>query len=142
MRRLAQHAELQFNVKAKSRDDHRTTVAVVRRIDDVLHIRGNVESFPHMHGVVALQNVLAPVVQRAVAEQESEAAIGEIRLVEFRDPARDEGHTSTVQHACDCRPTKNSGRHRVFNKFYAFGDNPGLSVGLSISIAGAIDDRL
>ena len=141
MRRL-QPEELQFDVQPKSWDDHRTAVAVVRRIDDVLDIGRDVESLPQVDGVVALKNVLPPVGQRPIAEQEPQAAIGEICLVGFLDPARDEGHTSTVQHACDCRPTKNSGRHRVFNKFYGFRDNPKLPVGLSVSIAGAIDDRL
>jgi len=87
VRRL-QHERLQLNVQPKSRHRHRTAVAVVRRIDDVLYIRGDVESLPHVHGVVALENVLPPAVQRTVSDDESRATESKIASVPARDSIR------------------------------------------------------
>src|SRR5271165_51813 len=57
-------------MQPKSRHDHWPAVAVIGGIDDVLNVRRDVESFPDVHRVVALEDVLAPVVQRAVADDE------------------------------------------------------------------------
>ena len=74
---------LELHMGAERGHNHRPAIAVVSRIVDVLHARSHVNAAPHVDRVVGLHDVLATVVQLAIAEQKTEAAIGEIDLVIF-----------------------------------------------------------
>jgi len=87
---------LELDVGAEARDDHRAAVAVVTGVGDVLEAGGEVDAAPGVDGVVSFENIFAAVGEVAVAEEESEAAGGEIVLVVFRDAVADEGHTGAI----------------------------------------------
>ena len=87
---------LELDVSAKRGDDHRTAVAVVTRIDDVLHTGRQVNTAPSVDGVVGLKDVFAAVIQLAVAEQESQTARREIVLVIFLDAVGHERDAGTI----------------------------------------------
>jgi len=70
-------------VPAHGLDPDGAAVAVVAGIVDVLDIEGEEETLPGVPGVVALDNVLASIVQAAIAEQKTEAAVLQIILVIF-----------------------------------------------------------
>src|ERR1700722_12356677 len=72
---------LEFDVGAESRRDHWAAVAVVARIGNMLQARRQVNTAPHVDGVIGLEDVLAAVVEMAVAEQKAQAPGGEIILV-------------------------------------------------------------
>src|SRR5579871_655527 len=76
---------LELHVRAKGRHRHRTAVAVIAGIVDVLHARRQVNPAPHMRRVVRLEYGFAPVIQPAIAEQEAQATIGKISLVILAD---------------------------------------------------------
>ena len=62
-------------------DEDGAAVPVVAGVLDELGVEGVVEAAPGVEGVVALEDVLARVVEAAVAEQEAEATEGEVGLV-------------------------------------------------------------
>ena len=64
----------EINVGADGAYPGGAAVAVVAGIVDVLHVDGVKKAAPGVPGVVALHDVLAAVVEVAVAEQEAEAA--------------------------------------------------------------------
>ncbi len=72
---------LELDVGAERRHEHRAAVAVVAGVDDVLQAGREINAAPHVHGVVRLHDIFAAVIESAVAEQEAEAAIGEVGLV-------------------------------------------------------------
>src|SRR5260370_492321 len=73
-----------------------TAVLVVAGVGDVLCVEGVEDAAPGVEVVVALEDVLAGVVESAVAEQEAEAAEGEVALVVAFDGVGDEGEADFV----------------------------------------------
>ena len=86
----------ELDVSAEGGDDYRAAVAVVAGVVDVLQAGGEVDAAPDVDGVVGLENIFAAVVEMAVAEKESDAAVGEIVLVILLDGIADEGQARTI----------------------------------------------
>ena len=59
---------------ANRTDGHRTTIAVVGGINNLLEIQGYVEAFDHRQVIEHLQDLLRAVPQGAVADNKIEAA--------------------------------------------------------------------
>src|SRR5580693_1192808 len=70
-----------LDVKAEGRRKHGAAVAVVAGVDDVLRVESGEDATPHVKRVVSFDDVLAPIVQPAVAEQEADASEGQILLM-------------------------------------------------------------
>src|SRR5580692_846871 len=83
-------------MRAERRHNHRPAGAVVSRIVDVLHARSHVNAAPHVNRVIRLYDVLAAIVQFAIAEEKAEATIGEVGLVIFADRIGDESNARPV----------------------------------------------
>src|SRR5438552_7083459 len=81
----------------QGRHHYRSAVPVVPRILDVLHAKRRINPAPYVNGIVALNNVLAPVVQTAIAQKKSRATECEIFLVVPRDAVRNENQSGTVE---------------------------------------------
>src|SRR5271166_1568305 len=79
---------LELDVGAEGGDEDGTAVAVVAGVVDVLQAGCDIDAAPDVEGVVGLQNIFAAVVQLAVAEEKTEAAIGEVGLVVLLDGVR------------------------------------------------------
>jgi len=90
------YAQLEIDVGAEAGDEDWAAIAVVAGIVDVLEAGGEVDAAPGVNGVVRLDDVFASVVKVAVAEEKTEAAIGEIGLMILLDGVGDEGDASTV----------------------------------------------
>ena len=65
----------------------------------MLHVERIKQAAPEVPGVVALHDILAAVVEVAVAEQEAEAAQFQVVLVVPFDSVRDEGEADLVDRA-------------------------------------------
>ena len=70
-----------LHVQPKRGGKHRAAIAVVAGAVDILRVERREDAAPHVQRVVGFHDVLAAVVQIAVAEQEAEAAQGQIFLV-------------------------------------------------------------
>src|SRR6267378_12046 len=77
--------------------DYGTAVPVIAGIVDVLQAKRWINPAPHVERLVALNNVLASVVQLAIAEKKTHAAEREVLLVATRDAVRNERQTSAVK---------------------------------------------
>ena len=75
----------EFQVNPHSGGQHRAAVAVVARMVDALDVEAAEHPAPYVRVVVTLDNILAAVIQRTVAEQESHSTQGEVMLVVGRD---------------------------------------------------------
>ena len=93
---LGVERQLEIDVGAEAGDEDWAAIAVVAGIVDVLEAGGEVDAAPGVNGVVRLDDVFASVVKVAVAEEKTEAAIGEIGLMILLDGVGDEGDASTV----------------------------------------------
>src|SRR5208337_1472311 len=87
---------LELHMSPQARHDHRPPVAVVDGIVDVLHSGSKIDSAPKVYRVIRFDDVLPAVVQPSIAQQETEAAIGQVYLVILLDPVRDEGNAGAV----------------------------------------------
>src|SRR5438034_9182356 len=79
----------------QGRHHYRSAVPVVPRILDVLHAKRRINPAPYVNGIVALNNVLAPVVQTAIAQKKSRATECEILLVVPRDADSNKNQSRT-----------------------------------------------
>ena len=86
-----------LDMKAQRRRKQRAAVAVVAGVVDVLRVERSEDAAPDVQRVVGFDNVLAAVVQFAVAEQEAEASEGQIFLVVARNSVGDEREARAVQ---------------------------------------------
>src|SRR5690349_20037613 len=77
--------------------DYRSAVAVVARIVDVLHAKRRINPAPHVQRVIGLDNILAPVLETAVAQKKTLATEREVFLVVPRDAVRNECQTRAVK---------------------------------------------
>src|ERR1035437_6845879 len=87
---------LELDVGAERGDDDGATVAVIAGIGDVLHAGRQINTAPHVNGVIGLEDVFAAVVEVAVAEEESEAAAVEVVLVILLDRIPHEAHAGAT----------------------------------------------
>ena len=76
--------------------DHRSAVAIISRIVDVLHAGSKIDSAPGVDGVIRFHDILAAVIEAAIAQQKTFAAIREIHLMIFFDAIRYESKSSAV----------------------------------------------
>src|ERR1700728_3951592 len=98
---------LKLDVGAERRNDDGAAIAVVTGIDDMLHARREVDTAPHVRRVVGLKNIFASITQRAISQQESQAARREIVLVIFLDGVgheRDAGAILLAMPPCTLGP--------------------------------------
>src|ERR1700693_1370605 len=61
-----------------------------------LEAGGEVNAAPDVDRVVGFQNIFAAVVESSIAEEEAEAAIGEVVLVILLDGVRDQGESGAI----------------------------------------------
>src|SRR5580698_3757445 len=78
-------ATLEFDVCAERRYDHRAAIAVIAGIVDMLHAGSNVYTAPNVCRVVSLENILAAVIQLAIAQQETLSSRRQVVLMIFHD---------------------------------------------------------
>src|ERR1700687_3861635 len=90
------HQLLELHVSAERGHNHGPTIAVVPGVVDVLHAGSEVNAAPHVHRVKGFHDVLAAIVELAIAEQKAEAAIGEVGLMIFGNCVGDEGNACPV----------------------------------------------
>src|SRR5579872_4058975 len=83
-------------MESRRSDGHWSAVAVVSGVFNSLEIDGEVHARPQRDSVVGLQDFLIPVVERAVAKLEAQAAGGQIRGVHAGDGVDDAGQTHLV----------------------------------------------
>src|SRR2546430_5166193 len=72
-------------------------VLVVARIVDVLQAKRRIKSPPNMQRVISLDNVLAAVIETAVAEKKTGTTESEIFLVVSRDTVRNKYQSRVVE---------------------------------------------
>src|SRR5271157_4694035 len=87
---------LEFHMRPQARHHNRPPVAVVAGIVDVLYSGSDINSAPKVQRVIRFDDVLPPVVQPSIAQQETVPAIGQIDLVILLDPVRHKGNTGTI----------------------------------------------
>src|SRR5216683_1092311 len=75
---------------------HRPPVAVVTGIDDVLCSGSEIDSAPDVCRVIRFDDVLPPVVQLSIAQEETIPAVCQIDLVILLDAVRHEGNAGAV----------------------------------------------
>src|SRR5215831_3205998 len=86
-----------FDVKPETQNRYRPPVAVVAWIGDVLVIDRERDPAPDVGCVIGLENLLEPIVQRPIAQNEAQASQGEIPPVIARDSVHHECHTGLVR---------------------------------------------
>src|ERR1035437_9982647 len=87
------YPELQFQMQAKARDNHRAAIKVVGGVTHVLQIRRNEHAPPEVRGIVGFQDVLPAIGKGTIADDETQASVSEVVLVGTRDGVGGEGHT-------------------------------------------------
>src|SRR6267154_3891033 len=75
---------------------HGPAVTVVTGVVNVLESGRQVDAPPNVRCVIRLENVLSPVAQPAIADQETVAALGKIILMILLDSIGNEGQAGTV----------------------------------------------
>src|SRR5215472_14461117 len=94
-------------MRPERRYHHRSAIAVVSRIVDVLQAGRKVDSSPHVHRVKRLENIFASVGEMSVAEQESKPSRSEIVLMIFLDGVGHKRHAGAVLLAVPPRAARN-----------------------------------
>src|ERR1700674_5862773 len=80
----------------EGRHHHRASVAVVTGVDDVLHSGSDIDSAPDVRCVIRFDDVLPPIVQLSIAQEEAKPTVCQIDLVILLDAVRHEGNAGTV----------------------------------------------
>ena len=83
-------------MQSEGRHHHRPPITVVAGIDDILHSRSDIDPAPNVCRVIRFDDVLPPVVQLSVAQEETKPAVCQIDLVILLDAIRHEGNAGTV----------------------------------------------
>jgi len=76
---------LEFQIKPNGGHKHRTAVAIVSGVSDMLQAWSNVNAAPDVCGVIGLQDIFAALVEPTIAYDEAVASIGKVGLVVKRD---------------------------------------------------------
>src|ERR1700734_2609774 len=108
----------------------RSAVAVISGIVDVLYVDREEKPLPRMPGVIALDDVLATIVQAAVTEDKTEAAISQVILVILLDGVTDEGGTDFIGRPVPACARIVAGNHYGLRVF-------GVGIGLFLVIVPA-----
>src|ERR1039457_5500967 len=90
-------------MQPQPRHRHRAADPVISGIVDVLQVKGEEDAAPDVGGVERYLDGFAAVGESAIAQKKSQAAIGQICLMRFRDAARHERDTSAVEAAMPAR---------------------------------------
>ncbi len=77
-------------MEAEAPHQHRSAIAVVAGIVDVLQIQAGENPAPHVSVVVGLCNIFSPIIERAIAQKEASTAQRQVVLVVGRDAVRNE----------------------------------------------------
>jgi len=80
-------------MEPQGRHDYRSRVLVVARIVDVLQAKRRIKFPPNMQRVICFDNVLAAVIESAVAEKKTGTTESEIFLVVSGDAVRNKVRT-------------------------------------------------
>src|SRR5216683_1358298 len=88
---------LKLQMQAQRRHDYRSPVPVISGIVDVLQPERRINPSPHVECVVGLDDVLTPVSQPPVAQQEAQATEREILLMVSRNAVRIKYQTGAVE---------------------------------------------
>src|SRR6202140_212226 len=83
-------------MRPHSRHNNRSAIAVIAWIVDVLYSGSDINSAPNVGGVIRFDDILPPVGQMAIAQQETQPAIRQINLVIFLDAVRHKGNAGAV----------------------------------------------
>src|SRR5579863_9322231 len=86
----------EFHMQPEGGHHDRSAIAIVARIVDLLHAGSDINTAPNMGSVIGFHNVFATIAQASVAEEKSEAAIGQIGLMVFADSIRYECDASAI----------------------------------------------
>src|ERR1700688_5203426 len=84
-------------MQAHGRNNHRSAVAVVTGIVDVLHADRWVKPAPKMQRVIGFLNSFTPVIEAAVTQQKAIAAQRQILLVISRNAIRSKSYSRAVE---------------------------------------------
>src|SRR5262245_13388140 len=94
----------------------RAAVAVVSRVVDPLEVDAHDDPLADLQAVVRLDDLLVPVAQRSVADDEAQAARSQIVAVGIRQTVEDDGQSETVLRPAPARPFPDQARsHRSVN---------------------------
>jgi hypothetical protein len=85
LKSIAERMPLELHVCAQGGNDSRAAVAVVAGIDDILHSGSEIDSAPDVRRVIRFDDILPPVVQTSIAQQEAHPAMRQVNLVILRD---------------------------------------------------------
>src|SRR5580658_2304457 len=85
-----------LEVEAECADGNRAAVGVEAGVVHELVIEGEEDVFGHAEGVVGFEDLLGGVIELAVAEDETEAAVGEVFAVVLGQAADYSGHGGHV----------------------------------------------
>src|ERR1700675_652655 len=83
---------LEFDMSAEARHHYRPPVAIVAGMDDVLHAGSDIDSAPDVCCVIRFDDVLPPVVQLSIAQEETKPAVRQIDLGILLDTVRNEAN--------------------------------------------------
>src|ERR1019366_7871227 len=86
-------------MQPQPRYSHRTADLVIPGIVDVLQVEGEEDTAPDVRGVEHFLDGFAAVCESAIAEKESQAAVGQICLMRLGDAARHKRRSDTVEAA-------------------------------------------
>src|SRR5271170_6533021 len=88
---------LEFDVRPERRDQNRPSILVVSGINNILQIRAQLESSPHMRSVIALYQVFAAVSQSSIPQNKTEPAQGKVLRVYGGNGIGCEGDSGAVE---------------------------------------------
>ena len=94
----------EVHVRPHRPDPRGTTVTVIAGVIDVLHIDRVEHAAPGMPVVIAFDNILPPVVEISIAQQESQSAQLQILLMIALDGIGDEGDCDLIHGPVPARP--------------------------------------
>src|SRR5580700_8397650 len=95
---------LKLNVQTQGGNNHRSAVAVVTGVVDVLYPDRWVKSAPKMQCVIGLLNGFSPIPEAAIAQQKTITAERQILLVISRNPIGSEGYSRAVEFSAPALP--------------------------------------
>lgn len=83
---------LEFQMKPNGGHKHRTAIAIVSGVGDMLQAWSNVNVAPDACGAIGLQDIFAAVVEPTIAYDEAVVSIGKVGLVVKRDTVARTNH--------------------------------------------------
>src|SRR5579862_4974939 len=100
----SQSSPSELHMRPERRHQHRPAILVVSGIDDVLHIRAQIDPAPDVRRVIALQQVLPPISQTPIAKNKSKSTESKILRMHMGDRIRGKRHARAIELAFPDRP--------------------------------------